>query len=831
MIKLSLPAQWTVQAVGDLAEVPEAIRGKVIPARVPGTIHGALLAAGLIPDPYWGDNEKAVQWIGRTDWQFQCVFDADAAVLAHEHIELACDGLDTVATVTLNGKVVGESANQHVRQRFDVRGVLKPAGNELVITFASAVKYAKAQEERLGTMPYFNGPAGPFGFIRKMPCNFGWDWGAALVTCGPWKDIRVEGWSAVRIAAVRPHVVALNNAQAIVDVHVDLQGSAPAEVTLTAPDGTTHRGRGTGVVRVNVTDPAIWWPRGHGEQPLYAIRVTTGDDAWTGRIGLRTVGLDLSEDAHGQAFTVQINGKPIFCRGANWIPDDCLLERATDPVRLRERLTQGIDAGMNMLRVWGGGLYETDAFYDICDELGVLVYQDFLFACNMAPEEEPFWSLVEAEARDNVKRLAHHASLAIWNGGNECLQGIVDWGWGEKVQGRTWGLGYFLDLLPRVVAELDPSRPYWPNCPYSGAWDNGKPHPNMPERGTSHYWRSWFSDNYDAYRLAVPRFASEFGFQAPPTWATLTQAIPADQLFYDAPLMAHHQKSPQGDKNNRRHLLDWFVEPAAYQDHHYLLQINQARALTLGVEWFRSRMPVCMGTLYWQLNDCWPVVSWAAVDRGMDGQSRPKPLWYATRRFYADQLLTIQPVHATDEKQPQQRIPLAVYAVNDSDAAWSTSMEMVRMRFDGSVIARATASFEAPPRSCVSVPIPQKVEQAGDAAGELLVAHAADGRRALWYYLPDKQLRYPSPSFDRKLERTPEGYALTITAHTLLRDLCVFVDRLDASARISDQMVDLLPGDSVTFTIITSVPMTVEALTVPPVMQVANRFGAGVGKS
>ncbi len=402
------------------------------------------------------------------------------------------------------------------------------------------------------------------------------------------------------------------------------------------------------------------------------------------KIGLRTVELDTSPDDIGRKFILKINGKPIFCKGFNWIPDDCFLDRACEPTRVRARIQQSIDAGGNMLRVWGGGIFETDDFYQICDELGVLVWQDFLFACAMYAEE-PWRDEVEAEARDNVARLAHHPSLAIWNGCNENIWAYRDWGWKDHkdVVGKSWGKGFYFDLLPKICKEVTPTIPYWAGSPWSGDYDvdHGVP-PNAATHGNKHVWEAWFKEDYAVYRKFEPRFCSEFGFQGPAPYSSIAAVVPPDKRDFGSLEMRHRQQSgnpaqDDGDRRNLRHLVRHFNLPGAqelldaldtdrvipkptappcgsaplhaaaslpskvkFDDLHYLLSVNQSRALTLGVEWFRSRQPTCMGTLYWQLNDCWPGgTTWSCID----GDGKPKLLWYATRKFFAGRLLTIQP--------------------------------------------------------------------------------------------------------------------------------------------------------------------------------------------
>ena len=830
MPRLNLPTTWTLRLLDGPDEVPKDIRNREILATVPGCVHTDLLDANLIPDPYLGTNESDLQWIGLCSWEYSAAFHVENDLLAYERVDLACDGLDTIAAVILNGDTLARTENMHVRYRWDVRSRLRIGENQIAIRFSSAVKYANAHEERLGSLPHVALiPTAPWNFIRKMACNFGWDWGPQLVTAGIWKPIYLDAWNALRISNVRPQVLEADERRAVIDIGIDFETTTSADeqrLSFTAlmfrdsPDqpagsaaAVVSAGAGRTRLLLEIENPDLWWPVGHGEQPLYTLRVMaspvgraehTAD--WVGRTGIRTAKLETEPDDIGQSFQILVNDKAIFCKGANWIPDDCFLNRV-DEDRYRRRLQQGIDCNMNMMRVWGGGIYETDTFYDLCDEMGIMVWQDFLFACAGYPEEPPFPELIEAEARDNVARLARHPSLVIWNGCNENIWGYFNWDWQKKIGERTWGKHYYLHLLPRVVADLDSSRPYWPASPYSGSMDV---EPNEATHGTKHVWEAWHGTEYDVYRNFKPRFCSEFGFQAPPAWATLDRALAKDQLEIESPGMQAHQKSKDGNARNHKFLEAFFPLPDDFDTQHYLLQLNQARALTLGVEWFRSLYPICTGTLYWQINDCWPVVSWAAID----GDERLKPLWYATRRFYADRILTFQP--------DDDELTLAV--INDSDKSWSGSVKLTRLSFDGSANRSEALKFDAKPRSVATLSVPRTVSEPDDVAAEFLLAEA-DDHRAWWYFANDKELAYPEPRFKIDLEEQSGGYRCSLSAQSFLRDAALFVDRLDPDAVISDQLATLLPGEKIEFEIQTKTQMDAEKLSQRPVFQCANFYG------
>ncbi|GLW48290.1 beta-mannosidase [Streptomyces sp. NBRC 14336] len=748
--------------------------GKPLPAAVPGCVHTDLLAAGVVPDPFLGRNETEVAWVGRRDWTYER--DLDAASGA-EQTDLVFDGLDTVAEVLLDGRLLGRTRNMHRSYRFDVTGL----AGRLSVRFRSAYAEAEAVRDRLGERPAAY--AEPFAYLRKMACSFGWDWGPTLVTAGIWRPVRLEHWSTARISRVRP-LVTVEPGLGRVELAVDVERTrveAPLTVEASA-GGVRARAEvdgARGTVHLDVPSPRLWWPRGYGEQALYDVELTLlhGDeplDVWRRRVGFRSVDLDRSPDAHGTGFTFVVNGERLFARGVNWIPDDVFPSRVTRD-RYRERLGQAAEAGVDLVRVWGGGIYESEDFYDACDELGLMVWQDFPFACAAYPEEQPLRGEVEAEARENVVRLMPHPSLVLWNGNNENLWGFWDWGWEERLAGESWGEGYYLGVLPRVVAELDPTRPYTAGSPWSGSWER---HPNDPAHGTHHSWEVWNREDYTRYRADVPRFTAEFGWQAPPAWATLRRALPGEVLAPDSPGMLHHQKAADGNGKLRRGLERHFAFPEGDFDRwHYLTQVNQARAVATGVEHWRSHWPVCAGTVLWQLNDCWPVTSWAAID----GDGRPKPLYFELRRLYADRLLTLRPEEGG----------LVLAAVNQGAGVWSVEVRLRRMSVDGAVLGEASVPVVAGRRAVGLVAVPRELVPAG--AKEFLVADA-DGLRALRFPAPDREIPYPRPEFEVAV--VPGG--VRVTARTLVRDLLLQADRLDPDARADRGLVTLLPGEEVT---------------------------------
>ena len=836
MLRLELHDGWSVTATGDVSQVSEALRGRAVPGAVPGCVHTDLLAAKLIDDPYVNQNDLALGWIGTADWQYRCTFTIGAEVLRQERVELACDGLDTLATITLNGQEIGRSESMHIAYRFDARSALRAGENELVITFAAPLPYAEAMRDKLGDLPASglgSNPFKPHHFIRKMACNFGWDWGPPLTTSGIWRAIRLEAWSTARIAHVIPHVRKATPEQAVLQLTVEVEGQAKPAATLTAPDGTTLAADAD--LTFVIDKPRLWWPRGYGEQPRYTLTVTAGDDTWSARIGLRTVELVTDPDpapvtepveglGQGATMHLRVNGQRVWCKGANWIPDDCFPTRVT-PARYRQRIEQTCDANMNMLRIWGGGTFESDTFYDLCDEMGVMVWQDFLCACACYSEEEPFRTLLREEAHCNVARLSRHPSLVLWNGCNENLMGFTDWWykgkpWHEYLDGRGWGTLYYFETFREAVETYGGGVPYWPGSPYSGEPDLLRRRANLNEYGNRHIWDVWHGPGqYRNYLAHYSRFASEFGYHGPPTWPTLERSIPPDQRRWDSPAMLHHNKNGRnGQQQTHERMGDDFVQPAAaeqFDDWLYLAQVMQGRALAMGVEWFRALNPWCSGALIWQLNDCWPVSSWSMID----GDGRLKPLWYAARRFFAPRLVTIKTRKVTPSDEPIGM--LAVFLHNDHAEPWTGQLQLRRLAIDGTTLNSTTQAISVAPRASAKVLVPDAWHDRPDV---LLVADVGP-HRGLWWFSPDKELAYPQPRFTTGITRQDGGYALKLHAQSLLRDVCLFADRLAPDAVVSEQLVTLLPGESHTFTIRTGATLDEAALTRPSVLQCVNRFG------
>jgi beta-mannosidase len=804
--RVLLAEGWTLRATG--GPIPAKFVDLVVPATVPGCVHTDLLAAGLIPDPYLDNNEAALAWIGLIDWQYETTVDAPAPVEGARH-ELVFEGLDTVATVRLDDEVIAEVANQHRTHRLDVTELLTPGAHRLTVSFRSPVRYANAQSLELGVRP--RPYPLPYEAIRKSACNFGWDWGIATFTSGLWRPAALESWSVARFDDVR--VVATpegDGGRIEVTATLARTSDEAVEVTVTAAQRavsvTVPAGAREARIRLDLDTVERWWPVGHGPAALTDVAVTLKADGVEidrvdRRVGFRTVRWDMTPDADGTPFTLVVNDRPIWVKGANWIPDDALPVRV-DRDRYEERLRQAVAGNLNLIRVWGGGIYESDDFYALCDELGLLAWQDFLFACAAYPEEEPLRSEIEAEARDNIARLAHHASLVLLTGNNENLWGYEEWGWKLRLDGRTWGSSYYHELLPGLVSELAPHVPYSPGSPFSP----GDEPANAEDHGTMHIWDLWNQRDWPHYREYRPRFVAEFGWQGPPTWSTLVDSIHDDPLTPESPGMLVHQKAMEGNVKLTTGLVPHYRMPDAMEDWHWAMQLNQANAITCALEHFRASAPRTMGAVVWQFNDCWPVTSWAAVD----GNGRPKPLFHALQNAFAARHISIQP----------DGDALVAVISNDTDDEWSGALALSRLDYGGTPVASESAPLTVAPRSLERVAVPAAVATATTPAAEFVIAQL-DDVRGIWFFGEPRDSALPPA--DVSVEVT--GTAVTITAHSLVRDLTLLVDKIDPGARVDRGLLTLFPGESTTLHV-TGAAITAEAIRDARVLRSANELVA-----
>ncbi|AYY12946.1 glycoside hydrolase family 2 protein [Actinobacteria bacterium YIM 96077] len=767
---------------------------EALTATVPGCVHMDLLAHGLLEDPLVDRNEHLQYWVGETDWTYRLEFDHDPPAPG-QRTDLVFGGLDTFATIVLNGQQLGTTENMHRTYRLDVTDLLRTTGNELVVTFAAPATSAAARRDALGDLP--NSYRQPFNFVRKMACNFGWDWGPRLTTSGIWRPVWLETWTGARLAAIRPSVDVRPDGTGVVDLAVDLERGAPhgrsggpsgndvavrAQVAGVVAETVVHDDADTAQLRLDVADVELWWPAGRGAQPLYTLTVTAsvaGEDTdhHECRLGFRTIEIDTTTVDDGTRWALVVNGERLWVRGFNWIPDDTFPSRV-DRDRYERRLGDALAANANLVRVWGGGIYESDDFYDVCDERGLLVWQDFAMACAAYPENE-LADEVRHEAVDAVNRLMSHPSLALWNGNNECLWGWWDWGWPDEIGDRPWGLGWYTSLLPDIVSRLDPRRPYIDGSPTSNDVER---HPNDPAHGPVHIWDVWNARDYPHYLEHQPRFVAEFGFQGPAAYPTLADAITSRPLDPHNPDLLHHQKAHDGPAKFEGWLNQHFGPQPEFADWHFFGQLNQARALQTGVGHLRSLHERCSGAIWWQLNDCWPAISWAVVDVA----GRRKLSWYAARRVFADRLLVIEPIDGE----------LTCVVVNDSRLPWSGTLDVRRVDLAGHELATGSLHFAVDADAATSVPLPVQLRTPADSRRELLLA-TVDGHRASWAWERDRELVQTPARWHAEVDAIPgeNTVRVTVQAESLIRDLCLFAHQLDPDAVVDSQLVTLLPGE------------------------------------
>ncbi len=776
---------WTLEGTRHAnASVPGPKQVGPIPAKLPGCVHSALVRTGVIGDPRVNTNELEQQWVGHMNWTYRGEFPVDSTIIGQPDIDLLIDGLDTLATISLNGQRIGAGTNEYRPWRLNVRDALRRGSNELVISFEAPLPAIRNLEQLLGTRPV-NGDWDPFIFMRKRACNFGWDWGPKVPTCGIWESIALDAGPVAKIESMAVLVRRAEGASWEVELRCEVAGAGAGTHVIAATlagDGNLSLSRelvasvkvtasSTTCCTLHVENPKLWWPARHGDAPLYRLHVglfdsKTGEsvDTRDADIGFRTVSLDTELDTHGRAFTIKVNERPIFCVGVNWIPHVLLpgLNRTDDRARMITLLDRVRDAGFNMIRVWGGGQYECREFYEYCDRHGILVWQDFMFACAMYPEEAPFPAEIESEAAHHIRRLSPHPSLALWCGGNECIWGYESWGWKQRLAaGQSWGREYYLSTLPRLVQQIDPTRPYWANSPWSGV--EGM-FPNDAMHGDRHTW----DVKIDGYAITPTRFCSEFGHQSPSALATLGSVMSESDLAINSAALAHRQRGPGGNKQQYDDPLgEWFSPPANFWEWHYLAQLLQARAMRIGIESCRAFSPVCMGALVWQLNDVWPGLTWSLID----DEGVPKLAYWASVEAATPRLMTFQP----------RGEGVSLILVNDSDEPWDVHIMLRRLHLTNGEVASSQIWARVAGRGVETLDVAELVGAAGD--GEYLAAG-----EAVWFGPRDRELSYPTPKIKVQGGR--------VRAVTLIRDLC------PADPDVSPPPgrhwpLTLLPGDEV----------------------------------
>ncbi len=774
MKSISLNGAWTLDVPGSAFSS--------VPAAVPGSVYHDLLTAGLIEDPFYRDNETEALKLMEHDFQYSRSFCVDEAFLRSDAVLLRCEGLDTLADIFINDRSAGHAYNMHRIWEFDVRALLRPGENTICIRFASPTKYireAYRQSRADGSSDAMTG----FPHLRKAHCMFGWDWGPRLPDAGIWRPVSLLG---INTARIRDVLVLQHHEEGRVSLevrtHLDrlTDGPVSVRVAVTAPDGTVLSGEGTRCT-IPVPDPQLWWPAGLGGQPLYTVQVTleSGDgpqagtgarlDEWRQRVGLRTMTVRRQKDEWGESFSHCVNGVSVFAMGADYIPEDNLLSRVT-PGRTRRLLADARAANMNCIRVWGGGYYPEDYFYDICDELGLLVWQDFMFACAVYNLTAEFEANITAEFVDNIRRLRHHASLALWCGNNEMEQFVAVGEWVSSCRQRADYIKMYEYIIPKVLGSEDPQAFYWPASPSSGgSFDE----PQDPSRGDVHYWDVWHGlKPFTDYRNYLFRYVSEFGFQSFPCMATIESFTEPEDRNVFSYVMEKHQRNASANGRIVSYLSQMYLYPRDLDRLVYASQLLQAQAMQYGVEHWRRHRGCCMGAVIWQLNDCWPVASWSSVDYF----GRWKALHYYAKRFFAPVLISCHEEGVLSQNTNVNAEPFDLKKsarLNVSNETPRTFRGMARWalrRADASVILEGSFDVEVPALTAVWLPEQDFSDQ--DTYGCYYSYALADesgltvGQGAVLFCAP-KHFRFEDPSLEAHLE----GDEVVVAAHSFARSV------------------------------------------------------------
>ncbi|MGK6315914.1 glycosyl hydrolase 2 galactose-binding domain-containing protein [Neorhizobium sp. DT-125] len=763
---------------------------------VPGDVHGALKSAGIIPDPYFGRNENEVQWVAHEDWVVERQFTLDDPD-GSWYLDITY--LDTVATVFVNDVMVLGADNCFRRYRPDVSKALKPGRNTIRILFRSSIT---AGAERQARQPFYipystaNSPIPNGNMLRKPQCHFGWDWNIALAPLGLYGGIALKKLETARIEHV---VTSQRHDGGAVDLHVTVTfhaeepGVLPVHVLLGDERVRLDCGVRPGETVIthvfHIEEPKLWWPAGSGEQTLYRLEVEIPSETVVRQIGLRTVELLTDPDEAGSRFAFRINGREIFCRGANWIPEDALFS-LTSREKTEDLLRSAVDAHMNMIRVWGGGFYEADWFYDLCDRLGLMVWQDFQFACNLYPSTPDFLENVEAEVDYQVRRLSSHPSIVLWCGDNE-LVGALNW-FPESRENRDRYLVNYDRLnrtIEQAVKKAAPDAIWWPSSPASGYLDYGDAW-HADGSGDMHYWSVWHENKpFDDYRSVRPRFCSEFGFQSYTSLPVIeTYANPRD-MNIASPVMEHHQKNAGGNERIAGTMFRNFRFPRDFPNFVYLSQVQQGIAIRTAVDYWRSLKPHCMGTLYWQLNDTWPVASWSSLDYGGSW----KVLHYLAWRFF--QPVAVAAIPSEDGRE------IRLSLVNDTPADVAVTINLSLLTLKGERTSLRSVEVVCTPNAAITA-LTLPTTHIPDQAILAWSFTASNGTGGEGHYVPGtyKALELEPPGLELFVSPADGGaFDLLVQA----RGLALFVlIESTTPGRYSDNAFDLAAGESrrITFT-------------------------------
>ena len=794
-------------------------------ATVPGTVHTDLQSMTIIEDPYYRTNEKDLQWIDKTDWDYRCFFTIQDDILLKDNIELVFEGLDTYADVYLNGELVLQADNMFREWMIPCKALLQKGENELKVTLKSPTNIGLEKLEANGyPLPASNDQSenGEMGdkkvsiFTRKAGYHYGWDWGPRLVTSGIWRPVKLLGYNSAKLNDIHfiQQSVGEESASFTTEIEIEASKDFSGKISIGVDSKTVNKQtldikKGKHIYKVNfeIDNPKLWWPNGLGEQKLYVVEVNLFNESDPGKalldqnqqsIGIRTIKLvqEKDKEGDGKSFYFEVNDRPVFAKGANYIPNDIFLTRFT-PEDYERIVKDAAEANMNMLRVWGGGIYENDIFYDLCDKYGLMVWQDFMYACSMYPGDDDFLNNARIEAEENIKRLRNHPSLALWCGNNE-----IEVAWGEYEEERGWGWKQrysneqgaeiwknydtlFHDILPAAVAEYNPQIDYWHSSPSAGMGELAGHENNS---GDMHYWGVWHGQEpFSDFRKYKARFMSEYGFQSFPELNTVaTYALP-EEWDIESEVMAAHQRSGIGNLRIRQYMEDDYIIPKDFNQFLYVSQLLQAEGIKMAIASHRSDMPYCMGSLYWQLNDCWPVASWS----GIDYYGRWKALHYFVKNAFENVTLF----------SFKNENDVEIFVVSDlpQDAYMDFNQQLID--FDGNVLWETTGSVNVDGNTSKLIKKNNLVDlsQKVNLKKMVLVSSLQEGNkviaRDLQYFSKPKDLSLEDPGLVVDVKQKTETFEITLSSKKLAKN--VFLSTTLSTDHFSDNYVDVLAGEEV----------------------------------
>ncbi len=788
-VEIDLNSNWSFRKAGDTTGW--------MPAIVPGCVHTDLLANKIIPDPFYGDNEKLVQWVEREDWEYKTTFYVDRKFIKQETIEINFEGLDTYADVYINDSLVFKADNMFVEWRSSVNKYLKTGENLLYIKFNSSVRVGK---ELMNNYP-IKLPGEERVFTRKAQYQYGWDWGPRLVTCGIWKPVKLIAFdyeTYIYSASVIPGKVI--NDSVIVDLElsssIGFHDFEKYSITLfNKKDGNeipliSQKGHGeVCIIQFVIQHPEIWWCNGSGEQPLYTVDVVVKRkkqiiDRFDLTFAIRNIELKQVTDSYGKSFAFELNDKPIFIKGANYIPLHSF-PSSLQKEDYRKILTEAKNMNMNMIRVWGGGIYEPDYFYELCDSLGILVWQDYMFACAMYPFHENINSYVN-EIRYQTRRINKNGSVALWCGNNENFEGWNNWGWqkqfgySESDSQKLWMENFelFTGTIP-TETKYENVKNYHPSSPTHG-WGR----PEGLTEGDCHYWGVWWGkEPFEMYNYKIPRFMSEYGFQGMPVFNSFKNFIPENELNINSASVKNHQKHPVGYETIAEYMSRDYLIPDKFEDYIYVSQLLQAKGMQIAIEAHRRNKPYCMGTLFWQLNDCWPVTSWSSIDY----YGNRKASYYSIKQKFESLMISV--INENDS--------IKTYIVNDKDENLNATLEYLLIKTDGEILDKKTLSILLKPLSSILYSVVPLETMLENEAPERCILHLAIKQdenllaETFFNFVSPKELLLEEPEFKISIDQITRNFI--ISSNVYAKNVYLYTDQ--GEIKLSDNFFDLLPNE------------------------------------